>query len=268
MQFEMNIKKQQQKKNLLTRVNINYIHLIIFLNASTIIIQSKYLVFFHSLVVVVGLQSTKRKIKKIKGFFLQIIQFNMSKRETNRYEGAGEYDNLQQQEPMNFSERLGEEGDEESLVTKLRAFINSHRFHAVIVILVVVDCLCVALELFVFELERHMANDPSISDCINKITRVHNVSLHHIEPHHTDQHGNHLFFKIVEGVLKYTSLGILSLFVVEVFVKLIVEPKIFVKSKWEILDAVVVALTFMLNVFLLIKQDAFESVAGLFALLR
>ena len=192
----------------------------------------------------------------------------MSKRETNRYEVAGEYDNLQQQQNMNFADPL-DEVDELSLLAKLRAFINSHRFHAVIVILVVVDCLCVALELFIFEVERHMANDPSISDCINKITQWHNVSLQHIEPHHTDQHsGIHLFLKIVEGVLKYTSLGILGLFVVEVIVKLAVEPRIFIKSKWEILDAVVVVLTFMLNVFLLIKKDAFESVAGLFALLR
>ncbi len=63
-------------------------------------------------------------------------------------------------------------------------------------------------------------------------------------------------------------MSILSFFVLEVIVKIIVMPRIFLKHKLEILDAIVIILSFSLNVYLLFRKDDLESVVGLFALLR
>ena len=54
-------------------------------------------------------------------------------------------------------------------------------------------------------------------------------------------------------IFKYTSISILCMFVVEILVKLIFTPRVFIKV-WEILDALVVVISFGLNIYL-IKQE-------------
>ena len=85
-----------------------------------------------------------------------------------------------------------------------------------------------------------------------------NVTDHN---HHSSKHDNHqahLIFHVLEMIFKYTSITILGMFVVEFIVKLIFTPRVFIKV-WEILDALVVVISFGLNIYL-INQDLGMSV--------
>ena len=85
---------------------------------------------------------------------------------------------------------------------------------------------------------------------------------------HQEHHNLHLFFHVIENILKYTSLTILAFFVLEVIVKLIFSPKVFIESKFEIFDAFVVVISFGVNTFLLFNKHLVMSVGGLLTLLR
>jgi len=153
---------------------------------------------------------------------------------------------------------------------KIQAFLKSENFHKLVVILVVIDCLCVASELLLYELGRYvLANNSAHSSCTRpnapsttNLTREQPFSHPNKAPEGAD-----LFFIIFEDIFKYTSTGILSLFMAEIIVKLVIVPRIF-RSKWEILDTIVVVTSLTLNVVLFALGDQMEAVTGLIVLLR
>jgi hypothetical protein len=177
---------------------------------------------------------------------------------SNTNDNSNEYDNVPMEEIDSVNEK--------TFLHKIRSFLNSHQVHIAIIVLVIIDCLCVSFELLIYEYEK--ITNPKI-DCPNSSTfkeHLNKTSGEHHELNHS--HNFHLFLEVIEEILKYTSLTILSIFVLEILLKLILMPNIFVKSKWEIPDAIVVLLSFSLNIFLLFKQNEMESIAGLIALLR
>lgn len=129
----------------------------------------------------------------------------------------------------------------------IRNFLRSEKFHTIVVILVVIDCLCVTVEL--------------------TLEHIENYVLKHDQKQH-DHHRLNFYFHLAEGILQYTCLTILALFVVEVLIKLAFIPRVFISSKWEILDALVVVISFGINIYLLNNKHVVMSIGGLLTLLR
>lgn len=174
------------------------------------------------------------------------------------------------------------EREHQTWVTKSREFLNSHKFHTIIVVLVIIDCLAVASELTIGEIEKTLIPqherlcDNNIKNLVNdgiKGNESHSVSESHIKHYskrnaeNTSQHGethvgkeheNHMLHHM-ETIMKFTSLTILGLFTIEVFVKLVLIPKVVCTSPWEIVDSFVVVISFSLNVFLLFKEEAYHG---------
>uniref|UniRef100_A0A2K6S9M0 Voltage-gated hydrogen channel 1 n=1 Tax=Saimiri boliviensis boliviensis TaxID=39432 RepID=A0A2K6S9M0_SAIBB len=114
----------------------------------------------------------------------------------------------------------------------LRKLFGSHRFQVIIICLVVLDTLLVLADLI--------------------------LELNIIQ---TDK--NHYATK----VFHYMSVTILSIFMMEIIFKLYVFRLEFFHHKFEILDAVVVVVSFVLDVVLLLRKHDFEAL-GLLILLR
>lgn len=136
-----------------------------------------------------------------------------------------------------------------ALIDKIRIFLKSEKFHSIIVWFVVIDCLCVTLELTFEHVEKYVLKNDK----------------HHKQ---NDHHNLHFYFHLAECILQYASLTILAIFVVEIVVKLVFIPKVFIKSKWEILDAMVVVISFGINIYLLNNKHIIMSIGGLLTLLR
>ncbi|XP_004635971.2 voltage-gated hydrogen channel 1 [Octodon degus] len=115
---------------------------------------------------------------------------------------------------------------------KLRKLFHSHRFQVIIICLVVLDALLVLAELI--------------------------LDLQTTEP---DKN------KYVAQVFHCMSIAILAFFMIEIFFKIFVFRLEFFHHKFEILDTVVVVVSFVLDVVLLFWEHEFEAL-GLLILLR
>jgi hypothetical protein len=71
----------------------------------------------------------------------------------------------------------------------------------------------------------------------------------------------------IELVFKYGALTILCLFIVEILIKLFVDPKILLK-KLEILDMFIVIASFIINTFIIVRNIHVHSVSSLLTILR
>ncbi|XP_031804430.1 voltage-gated hydrogen channel 1 [Sarcophilus harrisii] len=116
--------------------------------------------------------------------------------------------------------------------TVMRKLFSSHRFQVIIICLVIMDALLVLAELM--------------------------LDLKIIQPD-KDNYAARVFH--------YLSIAILSFFMIEVALKLYVFQKEFFYHKFEILDAVIVIISFVLDIVLLFQEHAFEAL-GLLILLR
>ncbi|XP_004595359.2 voltage-gated hydrogen channel 1 isoform X1 [Ochotona princeps] len=114
----------------------------------------------------------------------------------------------------------------------LRKLFSSHRFQVIIICLVVLDALLVLAELI--------------------------LDLKIIQP---DQNN------YAARVFHYMSVAILVFFMMEIFLKIFVFRLEFFHHKFEILDAVVVVVSFILDIVLLFREHEFEAL-GLLILLR
>ncbi|KAL0610784.1 Voltage-gated hydrogen channel 1 [Plecturocebus cupreus] len=125
----------------------------------------------------------------------------------------------------------------------LRKLFSSHRFQVIIICLVVLDALLVLAELI--------------------------LDLKIIKPDKND-YAAMVGVGNSSGVLlvfHYMSLAILAFFMMEIIFKLYVFRLEFFHHKFEILDAFVVVVSFVLDIVLLFQKHAFEAL-GLLILLR
>lgn len=116
--------------------------------------------------------------------------------------------------------------------SRLRKLFSSHRFQVVIICLVILDALLVLAELL--------------------------LDLKIIEPDEEDY---------AVTAFHYMSFAILVFFMLEIFFKIFVFRLEFFHHKFEILDAIVVVVSFVLDLILLFKNHHFEAL-GLLILLR
>ncbi|XP_074868899.1 voltage-gated hydrogen channel 1 [Carettochelys insculpta] len=114
----------------------------------------------------------------------------------------------------------------------MKKLFSSHKFQVLVVCLVIFDALLVLAELL--------------------------LDLKIIHP---DKH------EIAPKVFHYMSLSIVTIFVVEVGFKIFVYRLEFCHHKFEVLDAIVVVVSFIIDVVLLFREHEFQA-AGLLILLR
>ena len=115
---------------------------------------------------------------------------------------------------------------------KLNHIIHTTKFQIGVIVLVIIDCLLVIAELLI-EL---------------KVLGSHEQS-------------------VVPKVLHFMSIGILSIFLIEIAVKVFVMRQDFFKSKMEVFDAVVVIVSFSLDVAFANREGSSSGV-GLLIILR
>ncbi|GFS23934.1 voltage-gated hydrogen channel 1 [Elysia marginata] len=127
----------------------------------------------------------------------------------------------------------GASAGDQDLRTRLDHLIHSHRFMVGVIVLVILDCVMVVAELL-FDLE------------IVKLGEE-----HHFVPH----------------IFHYCSLAILSLFLIEVGIRIFVLRLDFFKHKLELFDAVVVVVSWVLDIVFRNNEDAAAGV-GLLIILR
>jgi hypothetical protein len=219
--------------------------------------------------------------------------------------------------------------DPNSCFGKMQKLLTSHQFHIAIVVLVIIDCLCVAGELIIEAvqgaIEKHQAHKAiyhnqqpdivapmesvkkrgsavkTVAELVLNATHNHiigspNHTTHHsIDNHHSTvdnlgggyeiqgltllpegtvtpgghhAHANmHPVLMIVEEIFKYASFIILCLFIVEILLRLIFTPKVFLHVL-ELLDTFVILISFSMNLFLLITAHDFYIFTGIITILR
>jgi len=118
---------------------------------------------------------------------------------------------------------------------KMKKILTSHYLHIVIIALVLIDSLCVTVEL-VISLEENGEE---------------NEALHH-----------------TENVFKYLGLSILTFFMFELVLKIIFINWDILKSKLEVFDAVIVLVSFTMEIVFLHKKSSIEAIGGILALFR
>lgn len=142
--------------------------------------------------------------------------------------------------------------------------IHSNKFQIGVICLVILDCLLVIgellIDLIVYQQEAAVG---------------HNITQSHTDSSHGAEHESSVKealeeiereeepSRIAAEVLHFMSIAILSLFLVELCVKLFVMGKTFFRHKMEIIDAVIVIVSFGLDIAFIDQ----EGIAGAFALL-
>ncbi|XP_005093106.1 uncharacterized protein LOC101850633 [Aplysia californica] len=191
--------------------------------------------------------------------------------------------------------------DANSCKGKLAAFLKTNLVQYSIIALVILDCLIIVMELlidmniivFPEDDPHHPPGEGSSHHPVAFASRSSNLTgdnhtvypAHHIHTHHDNSsnltmYGNdsahaapvhhHTNKEKAEHVLHALSLTILSIFMVEVCVKIYVEGKHMLKQKAEVFDAIVVIVSFTLDItfsFVSVSKAASEA-AGLMVILR
>lgn len=114
-----------------------------------------------------------------------------------------------------------------SIVEKIRLIIQSHKFHLFLIALVVLDCICVIVQV--------------ILDIVSK--EFNDDVLH-----------------LVEEIAEVISVGILSLFLISIAFHMVFVPKIFFRSKLELFDACIVVISFALEIISIVKKDSVREI--------
>lgn len=138
---------------------------------------------------------------------------------------------------------------------KIANFVEQPSFHIAIILLVLLDCILVIAELTLDFIKLK-------SPCIEK--RISNT-VTHIENKEHDS------IEIIIELLHYSSLTLLALFLIEVSIKMYAFGRHwwnFHKKKMELLDAVIVIISFAIDLASTHKSNIFAEISLLFISLR
>lgn len=114
-----------------------------------------------------------------------------------------------------------------NLMEKIKLILKSNKFHFIMIILVIFDIVCVLVQIVV--------------DIIHK--DFHNEIIH-----------------LFEEIAEIFSLCILSFFLLTILANIILLPKSFFKSKLELFDALIVIVSFSLEIVSIAKKDTIRAV--------
>ncbi|NXV25441.1 HVCN1 protein, partial [Rissa tridactyla] len=156
------------------------------------------------------------------------VQWSNDYQKWEEEEEAGENGEKQSDSEM----KLAPTRSRVSFQDMMKKLFSSHRFQILVVCLVILDALLVLGEL-----------------------------LMDLKIIHPDK------YNITPKVFHYLSLSILTIFLVEVGFKVFVYRREFFHHKFEVLDGIVVVVSFILDIVLIFREHEFEAV-GLLILLR
>ncbi|NXV21223.1 HVCN1 protein, partial [Cepphus grylle] len=156
------------------------------------------------------------------------VQWSNDYQKWEEEEEAGENGEKQSDSEM----KLAPTRSRVSFQDMMKKLFSSHRFQILVVCLVILDALLVLGEL-----------------------------LMDLKIIHPDK------YNITPKVFHYLSLSILTIFLVEVGFKVFVYRREFFHHKFEVLDGIVVVVSFVLDIVLIFREHEFEAV-GLLILLR
>nr|XP_054749166.1 uncharacterized protein LOC129254683 isoform X2 [Lytechinus pictus] len=132
-----------------------------------------------------------------------------------------------------------------SLREKIHDFMETQRFHIAILVLVVIDCILVIAELVIdFQVLSEEGGKCNATESEKEEKEV-----------------------TAANVLHYMSLGILSIFMIELMIKIPVFWMEFFRSKLEVFDGIIIVISFVLDIVSLIFEEQF-AVLQLLVLLR
>jgi hypothetical protein len=152
----------------------------------------------------------------------------------------------------------------EKITQKLKELITSHKVHTIIVVLVIIECLCVAGDLLLVELSKIIVKQEPICP----LNATNNYSSNATNSLYGKDKTAYIVFYTLEMILKIISTTILAIFIIELLFKLILVPNIFSKSKWEIMDGIVVVVSFTLNIILISIKNKEQIISALFVIIR
>ena len=157
---------------------------------------------------------------------------------------------------------------------KLRKILSSQWFNHCINVLTIIDCLSVIIVLIIEYIELSIINKDylRITKLFLQASKRTNTSeimnlnetlanLEYYNPNVSD-------FKIASKILTTIILTILGFFILEIIIKLIFLPRIFTERKFEIAEALVIVISFILNLSLIFEKVQVLSVISLVTLIR
>lgn len=139
---------------------------------------------------------------------------------------------------------------EMSVVEMMRTIIRSHRFHLFYICLVILDCICVVLQMIIDIVHKRKKKDSSHSLVPST------AALTPSDNQHLDQsnviHTNSL--DIMEQSISILSMIILSIFLLSILFHAILLGKVYFKSKLEMFDAIIVISSFFLEIMSIVYE--------------
>jgi hypothetical protein len=162
--------------------------------------------------------------------------------------------------------------DPDTWIAKMQTFFLSRKFHAIIIALVVLDCLCVTGKLIITSLHKEMINSigrNSASTTVPNLNRADsfncsclpaNQTFVNIVPMNPDMY-------LAHRVFKYTSFVILSVFVLEIVLRFIFVPKVFAHFL-ELFDTIVILVSFAISLYVIVDLNDVYSFTGIVTIIR
>ncbi|XP_071849125.1 voltage-gated hydrogen channel 1-like isoform X2 [Apostichopus japonicus] len=138
---------------------------------------------------------------------------------------------------------------------KLQSILRSQQFQILVVVLVILDCIFVIGELILDFQALSDAQTPTTTSGDQSVVRSENLRISETNAL-SDKEAKEL---TAAEVLHAMSLSIVSLFMIEISVKIIAFGLDFFKSKLEVFDAIVVIISFVLDVLSLVLEEQFAA---------
>lgn len=151
-----------------------------------------------------------------------------------------------------------------SCLKKFRNMLKSNCMNAIIIVLVVFECLSVAGEISIDYIDLRLTENYhkyKLNQTILQLDLLkYNLDL--------SEYDYHSYLLLVQHIFKFICIIIQFIFVIEILVKFIFIPKIFFCKLIELLDAIIVFSTVSLNLYLFYQRHYIHSITGILLILR
>lgn len=141
-------------------------------------------------------------------------------------------------------------------------------FNHVVNILTIINCICILAVLVIEHTELSIINRDFIRLSEEFLKERGKESIASILTHLDTKHQQTVDFRAIYKTFSIIILSILGAFIIEIVFKIIFTPKIFAQRQFEILEALIITISFVLNLSLLFEKSQVLSVISLITLIR
>lgn len=149
-----------------------------------------------------------------------------------------------------------------------KELFESNIFHHFINTLTVINCVAILIILVIEHTELSTINREFLNLSQEFLKKNQKKGIEIFIIHFEMKHPKLIDFQIVYRTLAILSLSILAIFLFEIIFKIIFLPKIFAHRQFEILEALIIVISFILNLSLLFEKIQVLSVISLITLIR